>query len=215
MVDFGIRYPPIDHAPSHENAGSDEISLAGLSGELATDQPPKAHDLAGAIHNADTLADLNAKVSNATLDDSGDARTPSAHKTSHQDGGSDEIAATGLVGRINYVDRGDPSSVDWNVGDFTTDETFRDLDCSSIVPAGATTIAFNCDIKDDAAASIFGLRKNGNSNGPNTPTLVTQVANVPVRAILLVSCDANRVVEYWGSNVAFIIIDVLVIGWFI
>lgn len=31
------------HASSHENGGTDEISVAGLSGELADDQPPKAH----------------------------------------------------------------------------------------------------------------------------------------------------------------------------
>jgi len=32
------------HASTHENGGADEISVAGLSGELADDQPPKAHD---------------------------------------------------------------------------------------------------------------------------------------------------------------------------
>jgi len=31
------------HASTHENAGGDEISVAGLSGELADNQPPKAH----------------------------------------------------------------------------------------------------------------------------------------------------------------------------
>lgn len=32
-----------DHSARHENGGADEISVAGLSGELADDQPPKAH----------------------------------------------------------------------------------------------------------------------------------------------------------------------------
>jgi len=31
------------HAESHQNGGSDEISVAGLSGELADAQPPKSH----------------------------------------------------------------------------------------------------------------------------------------------------------------------------
>jgi hypothetical protein len=63
---------PMAHHESHESLGSDEISVAGLSGELADDQPAKAHDLGGAKHNADTLANLNAKVSDATLlDDDG------------------------------------------------------------------------------------------------------------------------------------------------
>lgn len=38
---------------------------------------PGTHALGGASHTADTLADLNTKVSDATLDDSGDSRPPS------------------------------------------------------------------------------------------------------------------------------------------
>ncbi|OGO04009.1 MAG: hypothetical protein A2Y91_03540 [Chloroflexi bacterium RBG_13_54_8] len=34
-----------DHSARHENGGGDEISVAGLSGELADNQPPKAHHL--------------------------------------------------------------------------------------------------------------------------------------------------------------------------
>jgi len=57
------------HASNHENGGSDEIDVAGLSGELADAQPPKTHDLGGTAHSADTLANLNTKVSDATLVD--------------------------------------------------------------------------------------------------------------------------------------------------
>jgi len=39
---------PAAHAASHENGGGDEISVAGLSGELADDQPPKDHATAHA-----------------------------------------------------------------------------------------------------------------------------------------------------------------------
>jgi len=88
------------HASSHEDGGSDEISVAALSGELADDQPPKAHTLGGAKHSADTLANLNTKVSDATLDDSSATRTPSAHKTSHQNGGADEISVAALSGLL-------------------------------------------------------------------------------------------------------------------
>ena len=42
--------PPQAHDTSHENGGGDEISVAGLSGELADDQPPKAHAIDGATH---------------------------------------------------------------------------------------------------------------------------------------------------------------------
>jgi len=87
-----------DHSARHENGGADEISVAGLSGALADAQTPAAHNLGGAKHNADTLAHLNAKISDATLDDSGASRTPSAHAASHQDTGADEISIEGLAG---------------------------------------------------------------------------------------------------------------------
>ena len=91
---------PGAHAASHENGGGDEISVAGLSGELADDQPPKAHGLGGSKHSNATLAQLNAKVSDATLDDAGDARDPNAHAANHEDGGGDEISVAGLSGEL-------------------------------------------------------------------------------------------------------------------
>ena len=56
------------------------------------------HDLAGDDHSADTLANLNTKVSDATLDDSGDAREPEAHSGTHENGGTDEMSVADLSG---------------------------------------------------------------------------------------------------------------------
>ena len=85
---------PSAHATSHENGGGDEISVAGLSGLLADAQTPTAHthteseitDLQAYLLTADinTLAELNAIVTDATLIDTGDSRLsddrdPNAH----------------------------------------------------------------------------------------------------------------------------------------
>lgn len=60
--------------------------LTGITAgaDVTADNPPQAHTLGGTGHSADTLANLNAKVSDATLIDTGDsrlsdARTPTAH----------------------------------------------------------------------------------------------------------------------------------------
>jgi hypothetical protein len=66
------------------------------------------HDLGGSAHGADTLANLNGKVSDATLDDSGDARPPETHSTTHENGGSDEISVAGLSGDL--ADAQDPKT---------------------------------------------------------------------------------------------------------
>ena len=61
-----------------------------------------AHDLGGSDHNADSLSDLNSKITDATLIDTGDsrlsdARTPTSHATSHQSGGGDAIKLDDLA----------------------------------------------------------------------------------------------------------------------
>lgn len=95
LDDSGDQRPPRTHDLSHQQGGPDEINVTGLSGELADPQPPKQHDLAGTEHNADTLAALNSKISDAALDDAGDPRTPTAHAPTHE-GGSDPISPAGI-----------------------------------------------------------------------------------------------------------------------
>lgn len=86
-----------------------DLTAAQVRGIIDVDQhadvtgsnPPQAHDLSGALHNNTLLAALNAKITDATLIDTGDsrlsdARTPLAHKDSHMNGGSDELDLTGM-----------------------------------------------------------------------------------------------------------------------
>jgi microcystin-dependent protein len=52
---------------------------------------PKEHGLGGSLHSSATLAEFNALITDATLDDDGDTRDPTSHASSHKPGGSDEI----------------------------------------------------------------------------------------------------------------------------
>jgi len=61
--------------------------ILGIAGGGGT----TAHDLGGDKHNADTLANLNVKISDAELDDKSDQRDPKAHASTHESGGSDTI----------------------------------------------------------------------------------------------------------------------------
>ena len=114
-----------------------------------------------------------------------------------------------------YVDRGDPAVYDFSVGDLTTDTTWRDLDLSSIVPAGATAVYIRIYLLDDAANSQFGFRTKGNSNAYAITLCRTQVANVVNDIIVIVKLNAGRVIQYIGSNTTFDHIDLIVLGWWI
>jgi len=62
---------PGAHASTHENGGTDEISIAGLSGELADPQTPKAHNQAlGTITGHDKAAHDALGIDAATLEGS-------------------------------------------------------------------------------------------------------------------------------------------------
>jgi hypothetical protein len=63
-----------------------------ITGGVPGAGPPAAHDLAGAEHNADTLADLNAKITDATLDDASSPRDPNAHNHAATDINSGVLA---------------------------------------------------------------------------------------------------------------------------
>ena len=76
----------------------DSTLLEGSTKAQIQDHVPQAHLLGS--HTTDTLVNLNAKVTDATLDDSSDPRTPNVHKTSHEDGGADEISVAALSGLL-------------------------------------------------------------------------------------------------------------------
>jgi hypothetical protein len=133
---------------------------------------------------------------------------------------ADENATTKLyVDARGFIDRGNPTAYDYNeTGSkavLNTDGTWRDLDLSAIVPAGAKAVLMHIDIADDSTGSQFFLRKNGNSNAYNVVQCNTMVANQLCPYEVIVSCDTNRVIEYNGANVAFIYIRIVVKGWFI
>jgi hypothetical protein len=60
--------------------------------------PVATHAIGGSDHSPDTLANLNSKITDATLDDSSGSRPPTGHHTNHEQGGSDEISVQGLSG---------------------------------------------------------------------------------------------------------------------
>lgn len=76
------------HKITHQQSGTDEISVAGLLGELAGEQKTSWVKIAG---KPTTF-------------------TPGPHFTSHQDNGQDEISVSGLSGRL-----ADPQPTTWDL----------------------------------------------------------------------------------------------------
>jgi hypothetical protein len=112
-----------------------------------------------------------------------------------------------------YVDRGDPSANDFEVGSFTLDTAWHDLDLSGIVTdSDATLVHLYCQLRDDVVGQHFQFRKNGNTNSFNLTGVRTQAAGVWVEYEMCVVLDDNRVVEYRGA-VGINDVNVRIRGW--
>lgn len=105
--DYDKSATPTAHKTTHQDGGTDEISVQGLSGLLADGQTPLAHK---ASHQDGTdeisVAALSGQLADAQPSTwtlvAGKPTTfaPEAHKTNHQDGGTDEISVQGLSGLL-------------------------------------------------------------------------------------------------------------------
>lgn len=188
MTDFGSR-----HKASHQDGGGDEISVAGLSGLLADEQD--AGEIKGVEVDDTDIADGKGLTYNET-----------SEKLEYE---------TPAAGGDTYVDRGDPSAWDFTKADLTTDGAWHDLDLSAIVPAGAKLILITVMCNEDAVNKWFYLRQKGNSNDFNRSAIRQQVANLANEAVMMVSCDQNRKIQYLATNTVWTVIYIEVRGWFI
>lgn len=113
---------PLAHAAAHQEGGSDEINVAGLSGVLSDAQPPIPTAGVDTIALHSSIAGEIAAIANKAVPVGADylliedsaaanvkrhvlvsalpAATPTAHASSHQEGGTDEISVAGLSGLL-------------------------------------------------------------------------------------------------------------------
>ena len=149
------------------------------------------------------------------MTDFGRRAIPPDHASRHENAGADEIDAALLDNRLNYVDRGDPSSWDWNVNAFTANGSWQVFDVSNIVPANAKYVNLRVLFVDDAVGSEVRFGKNGNSNDLTVLSLFTQVAAVQIAASGIVPCDSDRKLQFKGINGPYTTLSVFILGWFI
>jgi hypothetical protein len=119
---------PTNHASDHELGGDDEVSLTGLHGLTADQQNPTTHGSSAHDTTVEKTAHRGAVHGYAPLD--GAALVPVAnlpptsagpHKTTHENGGTDEISIAGLSGKA--ADAQDPTSHGSSTHDSTVEAT--------------------------------------------------------------------------------------------
>jgi hypothetical protein len=151
---------------------------------------------------------------------SGYPATPSPHKSTHENGGADEINIAGLSGlaadtQHSFVNRGDPAAADFVTANFTADNAWHDLDLSTIIPTGVSAVLLYCTIIVTASNRVLQFRKKGNVNTFAVSKFTTQAAGVATSGNLIVSVDTNGFIQYYASAVAWTTINATVLGWWL
>ena len=97
--DVVITTPADNEVLAYDGIGDWINQTAAEAGLMASGDAPNAHNLAGSEHNSDTLTNLNAKISDATLDDSSSTRTPSSNSVGNTeiDNSATDIAFAQLI----------------------------------------------------------------------------------------------------------------------
>ena len=103
LADIGIDdHHARDHATRHQNGGADEMSVAGLSGELADNQPPKAHE---STHVAGGSDDIDSALADAAIPNLNASKiTAGRFPTSRLPAMTDEKIWKGTGGNVEEID---------------------------------------------------------------------------------------------------------------
>lgn len=179
---------PTAHAASHQNGGSDEVATAtaganvipkaGAGGTLAIGFIPLGSSAATACVGNDTRLS--------------DARTPTAHATSHKNGGSDEVAtATAGANAIPKAGAGGTLAAAWvqevlNAADLL-DVTVTGLAANDMLVRNGSSVWVNAAVTGDVTWTLSG----------NTLTTVIGATRV-TNAMLAGSITATKLTA--GSN---------------
>lgn len=104
---YGVGSRWYDTTSDKEYVCMDATVAAAVWLETTVQGGVSSHALGGSEHTVDTLSNVNGKISDATLIDTGDsrlsdARTPTAHETSHESAGSDELDFDQLADGTTY-----------------------------------------------------------------------------------------------------------------
>ena len=190
---------------SSGNAASGDATSGNATGNTTL------HSLGGDLHDPDTLANLNTKVTDATLDDSSAPRTPSAHTiASHSDTTATGAELDELTGGGATILHSHAGAEEASIGGAYTelagtatttaagqgggDGVWVDWDLSAIIGAGSTVVEI-C-IEKFIATDAVGVKKNGSDLARSVRLLKLQTI------VLNCECDANRVIKIMSDDVS-------------
>ena len=116
---------------------------------------------------------------------------------------------------MEFVDRGDPASEDFDQTDIDIDKTWTDIDLSSIVPVGTVAVLLAVELRAAVANVTLQFRKKGNANFLEGNGMTTQVDAQSIRSHFWIACDTNRKIQYFRGAGEYTKINISVIAYIV
>ena len=114
-----------------------------------------------------------------------------------------------------FIDRGDPSTIDFDENDLTRDGEWHELNLSSIVPSTAKLVLLRVDMSATSSNKYLSFRKHGSAYVYSRASIVSQVANIPIAGDLVVPIGEDGIIEYFATSTAINSFNVMICGWWL
>ena len=120
----------------------------------------------------------------------------------------------GGVSGMTFTDRGDSTTPDYSVDDFTKNLNWYDKDISAIVGVGRRLVLIQLTTKPTVVTQQWSLRTKGNSFDQNRVFRLAMIANSVHTYDVWVWTDASGVIQYKISGGSWIQYSFYVRGFF-
>lgn len=124
------------------------------------------------------------------------------------------MIATGKKGD-RFTNRGEISAYDFDENNIIADDTYHDLDLSSIVPKGNIPILIQFSISYQSGNKYLKIRKKGFTTDYEAFVVRNSGDNYDARGIFIVECNADRIIECNLSPATNKWVGLIVGGWWI
>lgn len=113
----------------------------------------------------------------------------------------------------SFVNRGDPSSDDFDESAFPADQSWEPLDLTGIIPPNTKAVLFTCRVWSSSSQRSLRFRTHGNTHAYNTSQCTAVQSGLNYHYDITVPTNGLQKIDYWSSLGVSPVVRLTVKGW--